>query len=44
MVHLKIKNMTEKRSFLIFAIGLGIVGIIIGGAIILNLVISMLHP
>jgi hypothetical protein len=35
--------MAEKRSFLIFAIGLGIVGIITGGVIILNLVNSMLH-
>jgi len=43
-VHHEIRNMAEKRSFLIFAIGLGVVGIIIGGVIIWNLVNSSLHP
>jgi hypothetical protein len=36
--------MVEKRSFLIFAIGMGIAGIIIGGVIIWNSAKIVLNP
>jgi len=44
MAHPKIKNMVEKKSFLIFAIGVGIAGIIIGGVIIWNSAKIVLNP
>jgi hypothetical protein len=36
--------MVEKKSFLIFAIGIGIIGIIIGGVIIWNSANHILNP
>ena len=36
--------MAEKRNFLILAIGLGIVGIIIGGITIWNVAKNLLEP
>ncbi len=36
--------MAEKRNFLILAIGLGVVGIIIGGITIWNFANSLLEP
>ena len=36
--------MVEKRNFLILAIGLGIVGVIIGGITIWNVVNSLMSP
>ena len=38
------KNMAEKRNFLILAIGLGIIGIIIGGITIWNFVNDWIGP
>lgn len=36
--------MTEKRNFLILAIGLGIAGVIIGGVIIWNFANNLIAP
>lgn len=36
--------MAEKRNFLILAIGLGVVGIIIGGITIWNFVNNLIEP
>jgi len=36
--------MAEKRNFLILAIGLGVVGVIIGGVTIWNLANSLIEP
>jgi len=44
IVHHKIKNMVEKKSFLILAIGVGIIGIIIGGIIIWNSTNNIFNP
>lgn len=44
IIHPKIKKMAEKRNFLIFAIGIGIIGIIIGGVIIWNSANNILNP
>jgi len=37
-------EMTEKKNFLILAIGMGIIGVIIGGITIWNLVNETLTP
>jgi hypothetical protein len=36
--------MVEKRNFLILAMGLGVIGVIIGGVTILNLVNNWIEP
>jgi len=38
------KIMTEKKKFLILAIGMGITGVIIGGVIVWNLLTNMINP
>ena len=38
------QKMAEKRNFLILAIGLGVVGIIIGGITIWNFVNNLIEP
>jgi len=44
-MHIKqIKKMPEKRNFLILAIGLGVIGVIIGGVTIWNFVSGMIKP
>jgi hypothetical protein len=40
----KTKNMAEKRNFLMLAIGLGVIGIIIGGITIWNFVSDLTEP
>jgi len=36
--------MVEKRNFLLMAIGLGVIGVIIGGITIWNLANSLIEP
>jgi hypothetical protein len=36
--------MVEKRNFLILAIGLGVIGVIIGGVTLWNLVNNLIEP
>ena len=38
------KIMTEKKKFLILAMGMGVTGVIIGGLIIWNLLTTMTNP
>ncbi len=37
-------NMAERKNFLLLAIGMGIIGIIIGGVTISNMVTDLLVP
>ena len=39
-----IKKMPEKKNFLILAIGMGVIGVIIGGYTIWNMLIEVLYP
>jgi hypothetical protein len=36
--------MPEKKNFLILAIGIGVIGVIIGGITIWNMLIDVLNP
>ena len=40
----QIKKMPEKKNFLILAIGMGVIGVIIGGYTIWNMLIEVLYP
>ena len=40
----KSKKMPEKKNFLILAIGMGVIGVIIGGYTIWNMLIEVLYP
>jgi hypothetical protein len=40
----EIKKMSEKKNFLILAIGMGVIGVIIGGYTIWNMVNEVLNP
>ncbi len=39
-----LRNMAEKKNFLLLAIGMGTIGIIIGGITISNMVTDLLSP
>jgi len=39
-----LRNMAEKKNFLLLAIGMGAIGIIIGGVTISNMVTDLLSP
>jgi len=39
-----LRNMAEKKNFLLLAIGMGAIGIIIGGITISNMVTDLLSP
>jgi len=39
-----LRNMAEKKNFLLLAIGMGVIGIIIGGITISNMVTDLLLP
>ena len=40
----QIRKMPEKKNFLILAIGMGVIGVIIGGYTIWNMLIEVLYP
>ena len=39
-----VKKMAEKKNFLILAIGLGVIGVIIGGITIWNVASDLIEP
>ena len=43
-MHIVLDKMAEKKNFLILAIGMGVIGVIIGGVTIWNLVNETLSP
>ena len=44
LMHIAYDKMPEKKNFLILAIGMGVIGVIIGGFTIWNMVNEVLNP